>query len=51
MVKLIRKKGKELYQCNECKFLYKESTWAKKCESWCKKHGSCNLEITSHSIK
>ena len=39
------------YQCEECKFYYKERLWAKKCEAWCKKHKSCNIEITKHSVK
>jgi len=46
-----REKMKQLYQCPICKFWYKEKEWAKKCEAWCKKHKSCNLEITKHAIK
>ena len=42
-------KIKKLYQCNECKLLYKDIFWAKKCESWCKKTNSCNIEIIKHS--
>ncbi len=45
----IRDKEK-LYQCEECKFKYLEKKWAKKCEQWCKKHKSCNLEIVKHAI-
>lgn len=37
------------YKCPECKLLYKEKKWAKKCEAWCKEHKSCNLEITRHA--
>lgn len=44
-------KTNELYKCPECGFLYREEQWAKKCEDWCKKYKSCNLEITAHSIK
>ncbi len=40
---------KELYQCSICKLWYKEKKWAKKCKAWCKKHKSCNLEITRHA--
>ncbi len=40
-----------LYQCPECKLLYKEKEWAEKCRAWCKEHKSCNLEITKHAIK
>ncbi len=42
---------KELYKCPECGFEYKEKQWAEKCEAWCKKYQSCNLEITNHAIK
>ena len=40
-----------LYQCPECKLLYKEKEWVEKCRAWCKEHKSCNLEITKHAIK
>lgn len=43
-------KAKELYQCPECGFWYKEKEWAEKCEVWCKEHKSCNLEITKYAI-
>lgn len=42
---------KELYKCPECGFEYKEKEWAEKCEAWCKKHKSCNLEITKYAVK
>jgi len=45
------KKIKELYQCEECKLLYEDNSWAKKCEDWCKTHGTCNIEIIEHSEK
>jgi hypothetical protein len=38
------------YQCEECKLLYEDISWAEKCEAWCKKYKSCNLEITKHSV-
>ncbi len=44
-------KIQELYQCDECKLVYKDISWAKKCEAWCKKTNSCNLKITKHSTK
>ena len=43
-------KKTKLYTCPECDLSYKEKELAKKCEAWCKKHNSCNLEITKHSI-
>ncbi|MBS3136108.1 hypothetical protein J4401_04060 [Candidatus Woesearchaeota archaeon] len=39
------------HQCEECKLWYRDKSWAKKCEAWCKKHQSCNIEITSYAIK
>jgi len=51
MVREIKQEKKELYQCEECGFKYVEKEWAEKCEDWCKKHKSCNLEITEHAIK
>ena len=39
------------YQCEDCKLLYLEKEWAEKCEAWCLRHHSCNLEITSHAVK
>ena len=41
----------KLYQCPECGFWYKEKEWAEKCETWCKEHKTCNLEIIKHAIK
>ena len=51
MVKEIGREGEEYYQCKECKLIYKEREWAEKCEEWCKKYKSCNLEITKHAVK
>lgn len=51
MVKKIFHKGKEVYQCNECKFIYKVRKWAEKCEAWCKKNHSCNIEIVRYAIR
>lgn len=50
MVKEI-KNNKGIYQCEVCGFKYREKQWAEKCEVWCRKNNSCNLEITQHSIK
>lgn len=49
MVKAIKEKNKELYQCEECGFHYESKELAEKCEEWCKEHHSCNLEITAHA--
>lgn len=50
MVKILIQDDKKFYQCEECGFLYEDREWADKCEGWCKKHKSCNLNITSHGI-
>ena len=39
------------FYCEVCRLIYKERAWAEKCEDWCRKYKSCNLEITRHSIK
>lgn len=51
MVKEILKNNNKVYQCEECKFIYKNKNLAEKCEQWCKKHHSCNLEIIKHALK
>ena len=51
MVKEIKKDNKTLYQCGECGFFYAEEEWAKKCEAWCRKYHTCNLEIIEHATK
>lgn len=44
-------KKRDRFQCDVCKLWYKELEWAEKCEAWCRKTNSCNLEITKHAIK
>lgn len=51
MVKEIEEQGRKVYQCDICKFKYEDKNWAEKCEAWCKKTHSCNIEITKHAIK
>ena len=43
-------KNKKGYICPECKLKYLNKEWADKCEAWCKKTNSCNLEITEHAL-
>ena len=50
MVNAIQKEGKKYFQCGDCGFLYKEKEFARKCEDWCLKYKSCNMEITAHAI-
>jgi len=49
MVKILKQKNKELYQCEECGFYYESKERAGKCEAWCKEHKSCNIEITAQA--
>ncbi|MBI2044257.1 hypothetical protein HYT24_02740 [Candidatus Pacearchaeota archaeon] len=51
MVKEINHKGKKYFQCGICGFYYNAEDLAQKCEDFCKKHNSCSLEITKHSVK
>ncbi|MCM8826375.1 MAG: hypothetical protein NC904_02535 [Candidatus Omnitrophica bacterium] len=51
MVKQIKEAEKIYFACEKCGLLYKEKIWAEKCEKWCSKNKSCNLEITKHAIK
>ena len=51
MVKEVTKNNKKYFQCEECGFYYKDKGWAEKCEAFCKKHKSCSIEITKHSVK
>ncbi len=46
-----KKENIQLYECPECHLSYKEKEWMNKCKAWCKKHHSCNLEITAHAIE
>ena len=39
----------KLYECPECHLKYKDKEWADKCEAWCKKYKSCNLDIIEHA--
>ncbi len=43
--------GEIVYKCLRCGWLYRDRLIADKCEAWCKKHKSCNLEIAKHAIK
>ena len=48
MVKEIKKDGTTFYACEACGFVYKEREWAEKCQAFCKKYHSCNIEIMQH---
>lgn len=50
MVDIIQQGENTLYQCPECELRYKEREIAEKCEAWCKKNKSCNLDIIKHAV-
>ena len=51
MVEKINYQKRDHYYCEDCKLVYESIDWAEKCEDWCRENNSCNVEITSHSIK
>ena len=51
MVKLVEIDGKKYYVCEDCKLIFKDKSWAEKCQAWCELHKTCNIEITKHSNK
>ncbi|MCX5751222.1 MAG: hypothetical protein NT099_06115 [Candidatus Saganbacteria bacterium] len=50
MVAEIIKGHKRYYVCDECGMGYAKLELAKKCQAWCTKHRSCNLEIIKFAI-
>ncbi|MBS3096409.1 hypothetical protein J4480_03135 [Candidatus Woesearchaeota archaeon] len=51
MPKKLTRNSKAYYICEECGFAYKGKVTARKCESWCRKYKSCNVEITKHAVE
>lgn len=51
ILKKNKNKNKKVFQCEECKFLYKNKETAEKCQDWCSKHKSCNLKIIKYAVK
>lgn len=39
------------YECPECGLHYEDESTMKKCEAWCRKNKSCNLEIIKESVE
>ncbi len=50
MVNEETRNGKVYYQCNICKFYYKEKKWAEKCEVWCDENPSCNIDVVKYAV-
>lgn len=40
----------QTFTCPECGLRYADEETARRCEAWCRKHKSCNLEIIKHAI-
>ena len=51
MGKTINQKHQIVSTCSECKMKYQDEETAKKCEEWCKRTKSCNMDIIKHAIK
>jgi len=39
-----------LSQCEECGLRYRLREQAERCETWCREHKSCNLEIIKDAV-
>ena len=50
MVTEKRINNKVLFICGSCGLGYKDRKTAQKCEDWCRKTGSCNVEITKKAV-
>lgn len=37
--------------CPICGLHFESKAWAEKCEAWCIKYKSCNIEIIKHVVK
>ncbi|KKL94077.1 hypothetical protein LCGC14_1868260 [marine sediment metagenome] len=42
---------KTYYTCEACGLKYEEREWRDKCQEWCERTHSCNLEIIEHAVK
>ena len=41
---------KTLYLCDLCGLGYSDKETAKRCEEWCRKTGTCSIEITRKAV-
>ena len=39
------------FVCEQCSFTYPDELTARRCEEWCGKHKSCNLDIAKERIQ
>ena len=50
MTQVIQQNGKTYHQCSECKLMYPKKNLAEECETWCREHKTCNIEIIKHAV-
>ena len=50
MVKEKKIDDKVLFLCEVCGLGYKDRETAQNCEAWCRKTGTCNVEITKKAV-
>ena len=50
-MKEVIKNDKTYYQCEACGFYYETRDLAQKCEDFCNKYKSCDMEITKHAVQ
>ncbi len=43
--------GNMITSCPLCGLRFESKAWAEKCEAWCTKNKSCNLDIIKHAVK
>ena len=51
MVEETNLEGKIVFKCMKCGWIYRDEESAMKCQQWCEKHDSCDMELTRHSLK
>ncbi len=40
----------DLHTCEICKLRYPTRELAEKCETWCREHKTCNIEVVKYAI-
>ena len=43
-------RNKVCFACEMCGFIYDDQNEAKVCETWCREHHTCNLDITKRAV-
>ena len=44
-------RGGRYHTCEDCHLHYEDKSWADRCEDWCTRNGTCNLDITRNSLE